>query len=338
MCRKLNGSNDEYGILLIDDDRSLRETLSIILKDSGFSVHAAHDGASALNVSGVEHINASIIDYTLPDMSGFELAKKLRDINPDMCIVMMTGHDSLDISEEMMGRNIDEYLVKPVDPSMLEKILRRILKERNLFKENKKLIGNLESVNRELRKLDQLKSDFLSMVSHELCTPLFSVSGYAELLLMEKEGPLNLSQKEAVRTIKEESESLNNIIQDLLNLSRIESGRLEMMYSKCSIIEMVNKIVKRMKFKLEKKHIQLDLNLPENGIFFNADIYRIEQVLTNFLTNAVKFTNNNGRIEVRAYEKGSRLVVEVLDNGAGIIPEDIGKVFDKFFQVKGKAG
>lgn len=332
------GTGENEKILLVEDDENLREMLNIILERAGYNMFAVVDGSSALEIAEKNFINLALLDFRLPDMTGLDIAKRLKEISFDTSIILMTAHASLEMAVEAIKQEVDEYLIKPVDPGLLKRSIKRCLEKQRLIIENRKLVEDLRTANEDLKKLDELKSYFLSMVSHELCTPLSTIGGYTSLLLSEKE-KLNDEQKDFVETIKSEGERLGDIINDLVDLSRIEAGKLNMKFKSCPTGIIIESVGKALKFKLDEKNIKLKVRIPDSLPDITADSARIQQVVTNLLTNAIKFTPANGEISVHVGLNKDKLKVEVLDSGKGIEAEDIPKIFNRFYQVeKWRAG
>lgn len=185
----------------------------------------------------------------------------------------------------------------------------------------------------QLKRVDKLKDEFLSMVSHELRTPLTSIKAYTETLTyMVGEGDTE-SELEFLNIITEESERLTRLINDVLDLSKIEAGKMNFFMEEENIVEIVKKSIKNMKGFAESKSITIKENISEESISVYIDKDRTMQVLANLINNAVKFTPENGNIEVGVDRKDEKFaIVSVKDNGIGIKPEEHKNIFEKFKQ------
>ncbi|HWB86864.1 MAG TPA: PAS domain-containing sensor histidine kinase [Bryobacteraceae bacterium] len=190
----------------------------------------------------------------------------------------------------------------------------------------------LELRNREVERANQLKSEFLASMSHELRTPLHTIIGFAELLAEEIEGPLNEKQKRFLDHIHTDSLHLLELINDVLDLSKVESGRLEL---RCETFDVASAVEETLSSILPQgiaKSIDIKADVPPaTGIF--ADRVRFKQILFNLLSNAVKFTPEGGRISVEATLRNDCLEMSVSDTGIGIPTAQQEAVFDKFYQV-----
>jgi PAS domain S-box-containing protein len=190
----------------------------------------------------------------------------------------------------------------------------------------------LELRNRQVERANRLKSEFLASMSHELRTPLHTIIGFAELLGEGLQGPLNDTQKRFVHHIHKDSLHLLALINDILDLTKIESGRLELRPEAFDFRTLVEESLDSVRSGAEAKSIAIE-TVMEVDEAVDADPLRMKQILMNLLSNAVKFTPNGGRIVVTATVSGGMLAVSVADTGVGIPFEEHDAVFDKFHQV-----
>src|SRR5579883_13962 len=188
----------------------------------------------------------------------------------------------------------------------------------------------LEIRNREAEKANRLKTEFVASMSHELRTPLHTIIGFAELLAEELEGPLNEKQKRFVGHIHKDSLHLLELINDILDLSRIESGRLDLRKETFDIANAVEEAMATIRPQAVAKSLRLEWTGP--GIPLEADRLRFKEVLFNLLSNAVKFTPEGGCIRVDAVIQGGMAEISVSDTGIGIAAEEHAAIFDKFYQ------
>ena len=190
---------------------------------------------------------------------------------------------------------------------------------------------HLQNANIKLTELDNLKSYFLSIVSHELKTPLTAVKTSSEFLLESDPDP-NI-RKEMLELIIKSIDRLTRMVNDLLDISRIESGRMRYEKEIVDLRYIVNAAVENIKKEAQDKGLTLKTDIPENLSKIQADKDKLIQVFLNLLSNALKFTNRNGSVEIKAIEFEKIIEVHVKDNGVGIPPWELDKIFDKFYQV-----
>jgi len=186
----------------------------------------------------------------------------------------------------------------------------------------------------DLVRLDRLKSDFISIVSHELKTPLTSIRGFVKLLAAQRVGEVNEKQKHYLEIVEKQAESLTALINDLLDLSRIESGAMEVRLEPISLRELIDEVVLQMRGQASEKSIKVEVSVPLDLPSVLGDHDRLRQVFFNLLDNAIKFTGEGGRVLISASPLGGECLVRVEDNGVGIPPSDLERVFEKFYQVE----
>jgi signal transduction histidine kinase len=192
----------------------------------------------------------------------------------------------------------------------------------------------LALANERLKELDRMKSDFVSHVSHELRTPLTAIKGAVDLMLREMAGPLTEKQIHYLTRLRSNTQHLAGLINDLLDLAKIESGRIEVKSSRVPLSGLVHEVVEALRPVATEKVIALEATLREPSILVWGDRDKINQVLTNLIGNAIKFTPVQGRVTVSASRNGEENVqVSVSDSGPGIPPAEKEKIFAKFYQI-----
>jgi PAS domain S-box-containing protein len=194
----------------------------------------------------------------------------------------------------------------------------------------------LELRNREVERATNTKSKFLASMSHELRTPLNAIVGFSDLLSDETPGPLNPKQKRFVTHIKQGSEHLLQLINDILDLSKIEAGLLELRPEDFDLAEALPEVLSTIRPLAMAKNIQVDQKL-EGSLTLYADRVRFKQILYNLLSNAIKFTPGEGHVGIVCRKEGNFVGISVTDTGVGIRPQDQAMVFEEFRQVEGAA-
>ncbi|ACB83849.1 ATP-binding protein [Natranaerobius thermophilus] len=189
----------------------------------------------------------------------------------------------------------------------------------------------------KLKKVDELKSQFVSTVSHEFRTPLTSINMSIGLLLDKIPGDINDDQKELLQVIQEDSERLNRLVNELLDLSRIESGKMQMDFDYYDIKNIIQHAVKPLRIQAEEKNIQIKINVSDNLPKVRADHTKIGWVVSNLVGNALRYTPTDGTgvINIETKQTANKIVTSVTDNGSGISEEYQKIIFDKFLQVNG---
>jgi PAS domain S-box-containing protein len=184
----------------------------------------------------------------------------------------------------------------------------------------------------EFRKLDQLKSHFISIVSHELKTPLTSIRGFASLLIAERFGPLNDKQQHHLQIVRDQAESLSELINSLLDLSRIESGMLRLQREPVALERLLHACLIQFEDDAEQMGVRLETDIQEDLPPLFADRRYLAQVISNLVSNALKFSEGGGRVAIQARGAGAHCLMSVSDEGPGIAPQDLARIFDRFYQ------
>ncbi|HET7340891.1 MAG TPA: ATP-binding protein [Methylomirabilota bacterium] len=192
----------------------------------------------------------------------------------------------------------------------------------------------LAQVNEELRRLDQLKSEFLAMVSHELRTPLTAIIGYSRLLTRQVHGPLSPKQLEHQEAIFRSAQRLSDLINDLLDVSRLEAGRVELNARPTHLRHAVDQVITVVTVAAQAKQIRIENAVPADTPLVQADPSRLQQILVNLVGNGVKFSNAGGLVRVTAGAQRDRVWVGVEDRGVGIAKEELARIWDPFYQVE----
>jgi len=201
------------------------------------------------------------------------------------------------------------------------------LANKDLEEKNKELIH----ANKELKKLDNLKSDFLSLVSHELKTPLSAIRTSAEFLESEERMEPEVG-KEMLDNVINNVDRLTRLINDILDLSKIEAGKMEFDFEEVKVEEIAKVAIENIRYLAMKNKITISLDIPENLSPVLADREKLIIVLNNLLSNALKFTYNGGRVFLSAKEEKDNIEIRVEDTGIGIDKDKVSKIFDKFYQ------
>ena len=203
-----------------------------------------------------------------------------------------------------------------------------------LEKKVKERTLELEIANQKLEELNEMRTEFLNMATHELRTPITAIKGYSEFLLLGMMGEITEKQSNAISIIKESGERLLALINDMLDLAKIEAGKIQLQIEPVKLENVIRQNINLIKPLADDKEITLKTSVPEDLPLVYADKDKLTQVITNLLSNAVKYTDKDGVISVAAQQISSTMVqVNVADTGVGIPKEDLDKVFEKFTKI-----
>lgn len=189
----------------------------------------------------------------------------------------------------------------------------------------------LRDVTRE-REVERMKADFISSVTHDLRTPLASIKAYTETILTSPDMPAT-TREEFLSIIEEETNRLSHLVESILEVSRIESGTIEIVCKDVNVTEIIRRVVSAVKPLAEKRNVTLTCSLPDEEALMQADEVKIESIITNLLNNAVKFTLENGSVDISAERKCNEIQITVSDTGIGIPKDSLSKIFDRFYRV-----
>ena len=317
-------------ILVVDDEQSVATTIKAILQLDGNDVTAVTSGKEALDLLGRQEFDVVLTDLRLDDLDGIDILRETQKLWPDTVSIMLTGYASLESAVTALRSGAYDYLIKPSDVDELRATVGRGLERRRL---RQRLV--------ELEQLDRLKTQFLSMASHELRTPLTAVSGFMQIArrrmgrlgaATEVPQPWRDEAQKADETLdmaNRQAKKLARLIDELLDVSRLQQGRVEMRLAEIDLGEVVREVGERMKL-LSKGH---EIETKVNGTApIVADRDRIEQVFENLVGNAIKYSPEDGPIEMSLRVNGANAVVSVRDHGIGIAPAEVEKIFGLFYR------
>ncbi len=337
-------------IIVVEDERGVRDSLCGILEGAGYRVIAVEKGANAVEEIRHGQFDIIIADIRLPDAGGVEILELAKEVNPDAAVIVITGYASVETAAAAVNQGAYAYFVKPVNPDEIKITVANALRQQRLLQENKRLVERLRrsnkllrQANEELRKATQAKSDFLAQMSHELRTPLNVIIGFSELMLDEVPGQINEEQRHCLDDILASARHLLGLINDILDLSKIESGKMELHLKGISLAHLLESLRRVMMPIITPKKQSLDIYVAEGLPPVYADRAKLRQVLLNLLSNAAKFTPDGGKIRVEAVRDDGWCQISVIDSGIGIRKEDRQRIFDEFCQVgnplaEGKGG
>ena len=303
-------------ILVVDDDEDNREGSVALLRDAGYRVREAQDGASCLQAVELRPPSLILLDVSMPGLDGFETLRRLRaGGHRDVPVILVTGHR---IDAESIGSGLElgaeEYLQKPVRPAELRARIRALLK--------------LSSARREL---EALKRDQTAMLVHDLKQPLAIIALRAEFIEDEGNDPEMTQSAKAIRNACRQMETLINSV---LELSRVEAGQLTLVRAPAALDDLVAETVGEMRDLGARREISIEVHTDRVGPVSELDRAKIVQVMQNLVGNALKFTPSGGRIDVTVRRAAAEAVVAVEDTGPGFGDADVDELFDRWHQTK----
>jgi signal transduction histidine kinase len=332
--------------------------LGSFLANLGYHTDLAADGEVATRLFKAHPYDVVICDLQMPRVEGLMVLAQVKAVDPDVQVIILTGHATLETAIEALRLGAYEYQLKPVDDmEIFARLVERAYNHRQLVRENKRLLAQLQetnarlesevenrthelrAANESLRGLDRLKNDFISVVSHELRTPLAVVTLEAQMLTSGMQFSPE-KQHEIHQTLLVNARRLQIQIDDLLDFALIERGELELKFTACPINQIVRDVVDLYSARAAEKHLKVTLNLPPTAqLTVVADGPRLRSALMHLVDNAIKFTPENGAVIISVHSMVlvpdtdvSAIAVSVRDTGIGIPAETQRNLFSAFNQ------
>lgn len=321
-------------ILIVDDKQENLISLRGFLEHNDFEVEEASSGEEALKKVLKTVYSLIILDVQMPGMDGFEVAETILDYSKakDTPILFLSA---VNIDKEFITRGYRaggvDYITKPFDPDILllkVKTFKRLFEQTNELKKVQKTLKKEIEARKELEKK---KDEFISIASHELKTPLTSIRGYVQLLerLIQQKNDDELTPY--IQKVSQQINKLGDLVSDLLDISKMESGKMKFDIRPFSFEDMLNNAIDSIQQIYPEHEIK---RIGSLNTMYLGDEMRIEQVLINYLTNGIKYSPDNKTLEVETVVEDNFLEVRVRDHGIGISQELQEQLFEKFFRVE----
>jgi signal transduction histidine kinase len=348
-------------ILIVDDERHNRQLLEVMLTPEGFHLQTAASGEEALAMVAEHPPDLILLDIMMPGMDGYQVAEKIKGnfATRNIPVIMVTALDDRNARMLGLSAGAEEFITKPVDRAELVVRVRNLsrLKASGDDRYSQMLEGEVGSrtadlvtrtktleqqaavlTEQEQIRQDQMrfKDEFLSHVSHELRSPLTAIKQFTSILLGGLAGELNPEQRAYQHIVLKNIAQLQSMIDDLLEVTRLETGKLTVEPGSVSLATAVTDSFNTLKGAADAKGVTLSCDLPPDLPRAHADQTRLRQVLIILLDNAIKFTPEGGAVTVQArlLEHDPRfLLLEVSDTGCGINPEISQRIFERLYQV-----
>jgi len=345
----------EGTILYIEDDDDSRVMVERILARAGYRVLVAARALEGIDLARQHLPDLILADINLPDMSGREIAIRLR-ADPhlaDVPIVALTAYTDEADREKTLSAGVTGYLTKPIDPRALPETIAGFLGgkretvpapaaevarqayNRELVDRLEKTVRELEDSNRELRRLDAIKDDFIQLTAHELRTPLTTVYGYGRLVqassVFRQAVIGDPDAAAALDGLIASVERLQLVVEEIVTVSRIALGRVDLKIGPANLRAIVEQVIAGYARVVQQRHLTLEYDLDEWPRAMLADTALLELAFSNILGNAIKYTPDGGTITLHAKEEHDRLKISVTDTGVGIAPDDQETIFDRFY-------
>lgn len=428
-------------ILVIDDEPRIRDACKMVLNSMSFTVDTAADGTAGLEMIEDNHYDILLLDLMMPNISGFEVLERVRDIDPDTVVIVITGYATLEHSIEAMKKGAFDFIPKPFTPDQLRAVVSKSLRYTHALqdiattksrlrvmvhrlrdgvlatdRDKRIVLANpafrhmtgyqgtsavgmkveevisdpelLKSIDEALampsdtfteltheftradnsdgneriysvkcspfrgrsevtlgtvtvlhditavKRMDQMKSDFVSMVSHEIRSPINSLLMQLKIILDGLAGDVTEKQREILERASDKMLNLNNLVTELLDLSRIESGLVAHENERINVADFLHEQQNFHQAYGSENEIEIVVKVEENLPDLLASPTHLEEICSNLITNSIKYSPKGGEIHITATTNDDYLRLDFSDTGFGISKEDLDKIFTRFYRVK----
>jgi len=330
------GKNKIPKILVVDKDKDVLKTAKKILSSKGYKVFCERDEKKATKKLVKENVDIIIFDVETPDVDGVSMLEKVKQLLPQVEVIITAIKTKTALFSTFAPENVFSFIQKPFEPHELVSLVNKAY-ERKLF--IKKIF--------DLEQIDKHKDELLSFISHELKTPIMVITNAAELVLEEISKPKqDISDIEKCRQkvkmmlemITRQLHRIKTNIENLLDYTRIEVGTIKIVKRKVSLLKLFKEVISEAEYLVKQKNLNLLYPEKLEDVEIEVDEEGIKKVLLNLISNAVKFTDEAGKIFVSYKVLEDRVEFVVEDTGIGIEKKNLKKIFEKFYRVEQVSG
>lgn len=312
-------------VLIVDDVKENVDILDQYFTSKGFETITAFTAKEAIEKAQKYSPDVILADVMMPEMDGFQLCEKLKKEMTrfrNIPVILVTVKDDVQSKIKGLSAGADDYVTKPFDIQELGARVNTALR--------------LKQAQDELKELNELKNQFLGMASHDIKSPVSRIEMTVQKILKEKKS-LTSEQVEQLSKVKDEAQTILNLISDLLNVVKIETGKMGIEKEEISLENLINEIVKINEQSAKAKKLEIETTF-DKGIpsKFLADPNRLIEVFDNLISNAIKFSKSGGKIRVHIKKAKEGVEISVSDQGIGIPKNELPKVFDRFARISSK--
>jgi two-component system sensor histidine kinase/response regulator len=319
----MSNSTPDNVIFVIDDDAIIRLSCEQILRKSGFEVKTFGNGHEGIERLKEVRPPLLVVDIKMPELDGFEVIKRVRKIDPEVVIIVITGYATIETAVDAMKMGAYDFLPKPFTPNELRLIIERGFERWRLVQEAKLLRKQKEEVERK----------FITLVSHQLKGPLGAVKQYLDVLSYTCRNQLSEDTREWISRSQMRIEEMIGLIQDWLMLAKVDGGALCDISAASDVGRIVESIIREHQ-ALPSSDVRMGAEIPQDLPRARGDAVSLNMLIGNLVSNAVKYNKPGGKVVVRASADAKWITLEVRDTGIGIPQELRSHLFEEFYRVK----
>jgi signal transduction histidine kinase len=324
-------------ILLVEDTMTMRLLLTDQVEQMGHEVTTARHGKEALELLEKREFDLVLLDITMPEMDGFAVLKILKDDArwQHLPVLMISGLDEQEAVIRCIAMGADDFLHKPCDPILLRARVGACLEKKRFHDQREEMLHQLRCNNEELRKFEELRDSLTNMIVHDLRAPLTSIITGLEMI--EFLPGISPGQRdELIAMAYQGGKTLMGMINDLLDISKMEAGEIQLQCGPVRVGELVEISVHQIKTLLLDRNLQFEQSIAEDLPILWCDASKISRVIVNLLGNAIKFTPKGGQINLTTQLIDDSVQFSISDTGEGIPREAFERIFEKFGQVESR--
>jgi two-component system sensor histidine kinase/response regulator len=319
-------SGERARILVIDDEKVIRDSCTRILIPEGNIVKSAENGDTGLNLFKEFHPDLVLVDLKMPGKSGMDVLEEIESIDPNVVKIVITGYATVSSAVDAMKRGAYDFIPKPFTPDEIILIVGRGLEKRRLLLESEALKVEQERV----------RSNMISLVSHELRAPLAATVQYLEVILGGMAGEVSSEAKEMINRCDIRLREMLELLRKWLNLATFDPDKMAEQFQDVSLCDIARESIEVLKPLAEENKISLILDKPDDLPPIKGSKVSLGEVFNNLISNAIRYNKPGGRVKVKLYGRDEEVWVEISDNGFGINQEHLSRIFDEFYRVDGR--
>ena len=316
-------------ILVVEDEELIREIFQQSLESLGFSVDTAEDGKTALEMCQSKDYDIITTDINMPLMDGITLLKHLKSRWPFIEVIVVSGYASIENAIEALKIGAFDFILKPVNFDHLKLLVKKCHQKIAWQTES----TELKEKNLQLKELNEMKDKFLSITNHEIRTPLMIIKGYLEILESQMENMKNDDQ-EVFDIIKKTTENLSDTVERMHMLSQVSKGDWIGEENDVDVTKTTQEVYRDLARLFQHRNINTSLNLPQESLMVKGNVFAINLIIRELLHNALKYTQNNGKVELTLTDLQNEVVLNVKDSGIGIPYNKQNLIFTDFYEVQ----